>query len=100
MKKFFYKITKKYWNSLSYEHAKKNDFPGHSELNTNLKDQFQLTIIEIDSVTLLQDLKEIRKQELIQKEMDTEEFKKVLAKFPNAKILDIEEIERNNENDG
>ena len=23
-----------------------------------------------------------------------------LAKFPNAKILDIEEIERNNENDG
>ena len=32
--------------------------------------------------------------------MDTEEFKKVLAKFPNAKILDIEEIERNNENDG
>ena len=81
-------------------HAKKNDFPGHSELNANLKDQFQLTLIEIDSVTLLQDLKEIRKQELIQKEMDTEEFKKVLAKFPNAKILDIEEIERNNENDG
>jgi hypothetical protein len=69
-------------------------------LNANLKDQFQLTLIEIDSVTLLQDLKEIRKQELIQKEMDTEEFKKVLAKFPNAKILDIEEIERNNENDG
>ena len=81
-------------------HAKKNDFPGYSELNANLKDQFQLTLIEIDSVTLLQDLKEIRKQELIQKEMDTEEFKKVLAKFPNAKILDIEEIERNNENDG
>ena len=69
-------------------------------MNANLKDQFQLTLIEIDSVTLLQDLKEIRKQELIQKEMDTEEFKKVLAKFPNAKILDIEEIERNNENDG
>ena len=69
-------------------------------MNANLKDQFQLTLIEIDSVTLLQDLKEIRKQELIQKEMDTEEFKKVLAKFPNAKILDIQEIERNNENDG
>ena len=81
-------------------HAKKNDFPGHSELNANLKNQFQLTLIEIGTVTLLQDLKEIRKQELIQKEMDTEEFKKVLAKFPNAKILDIEEFERNNENDG
>ena len=26
MKKLFYKITKKYWNILSYEHAEKNNF--------------------------------------------------------------------------
>jgi DNA polymerase III subunit gamma/tau len=32
--------------------------------------------------------------------MGSDEFKKVLAKFPNAKILDIEEIERKNNNDG
>ena len=32
--------------------------------------------------------------------METEESKKVLAKFPNAKIIDIEEIERGDDNDG
>ena len=26
--------------------------------------------------------------------MQTDDFKKVLAKFPNAKIIDIEEVER------
>ena len=41
-----------------------------------------------------------RKKELIDQEMETEEFKKVLAKFPNAKIIDIEDIERGDENDG
>ena len=40
------------------------------------------------------------KQELIVQEMKTDEFKKVLAKFPNAKIIDIEELERGDENDG
>jgi|TARA_B100001063_G_scaffold36489_1_gene30009 hypothetical protein len=37
MKKFFYKITKKYWNSLSYEHAKKNNFIVQNGVFKNLK---------------------------------------------------------------
>ena len=32
--------------------------------------------------------------------MKTDEFKKVLAKFPNAKTIDLEELERGEENDG
>ena len=40
------------------------------------------------------------KKELIDIEMQTDDFKKVLAKFPNAKIIDIEELERGDENDG
>ena len=80
--------------------ANKKDFPGYSELNSNLKDIYRLSFEESNDIFLLHELKEIRKQELIKKEMGSDEFKKVLAKFPNAKILDIEEIERKNNNDG
>ena len=78
----------------------KKDFPGYSELNLNFKDKYELKFIESSNFLSLQKLKEMRKQELIKDEMNSDNFKKVLAKFPNAKILDIEEIERNNENDG
>ena len=37
MKKLFYKITKKYWNILSYEHAKKNNFIVQNGVFKNLK---------------------------------------------------------------
>ena len=37
MKKLFYKITKKYWNILSYEHAKKNNFTVQNGVFENLK---------------------------------------------------------------
>lgn len=80
--------------------ANKKDFPGYSELSSNLKDIYKLSFEEANDVILLHELKEIRKQELIKKEMGSDEFKKVLAKFPNAKILDIEEIERKDNNDG
>jgi len=80
--------------------AIKKDFPGYSELNSNLKDIYEFSFTESQNVTLLEELKEIFKQDLIKKEMNSDEFKKVLAKFPNAKILDLEEIERSNNNDG
>ena len=32
--------------------------------------------------------------------MESEDFKKVLDKFPNAKILDIQELEGAKQNDG
>ena len=80
--------------------ANKKDFPGYSELSSNLQDIYKFSFEESNDVILLHELKEIRKQELIKKEMGSDEFKKVLAKFPNAKILDIEEIERKNNNDG
>ena len=56
-------------------------------------------IVKKEIVTL-EEIKSLYKKELINKEMETEEFKKVLAKFPNAKIIDIEEIERGDDNDG
>ena len=37
MKKLFYKFTKKYWNILSYEHAKKNNFIVQNGVFKNLK---------------------------------------------------------------
>ena len=37
MKKLFYKITKKYWNILSFEHAKKNNFTVQNGVFKNLK---------------------------------------------------------------
>ena len=56
-------------------------------------------IVKKEIVTL-EEIKSLYKKELIDQEMETEEFKKVLAKFPNAKIIDIEEIERGDDNDG
>ena len=56
-------------------------------------------IVKKEIVTL-EEIKSFYKKELIDQEMETEEFKKVLAKFPNAKIIDIEEIERGDDNDG
>ena len=53
-----------------------------------------------DRIATLEEIKSFYKKELIDQEMETEEFKKVLAKFPNAKIIDIEEIERGDDNDG
>ena len=41
------------------------------------------------------------KKELIAIETQSDDFQKVLAKFPNAKIIDIEEVERGgDQNDG
>jgi flagellar biogenesis protein FliO len=51
-------------------------------------------------ITTLETFKSLYKQELIEQEMKSDEFKKVLAKFPNAKIIDIEELERGEGNDG
>ena len=51
-------------------------------------------------ITTLETIKSLYKKELIDQEMKTDEFKKVLAKFPNAKIIDIEELERGDGNDG
>ena len=80
--------------------ATNKNFPGFSELSTNLKDKYRLSFEESMNVILFEELKEIFKQNLIEAEINSDEFKKVLAKFPNAKILDLQEIERDNENDG
>ena len=61
---------------------------------------FELEITEKTEITTIEKIKSLYKQELIEQEMKTDEFKKVLAKFPNAKIIDIEELERGDENDG
>jgi hypothetical protein len=57
-------------------------------------------VIVKKEIVTLEEIKSLYKKELIDQEMETEEFKKVLAKFPNAKIIDIEEIERGDDNDG
>ena len=66
----------------------------------NLKNEYTLEVIVKKEIVTLEDIKSLYKKELIDQEMETEEFKKVLAKFPNAKIIDIEEIERGDDNDG
>ena len=53
-----------------------------------------------ENINTLETLKDLYKKELINKEMQSDDFKKVLAKFPNAKIIDIEDLERGDENDG
>ncbi|MDB9776258.1 DNA polymerase III subunit gamma/tau [Alphaproteobacteria bacterium] len=80
--------------------ASNKNFPGFSELSANLKNIYRLSFEESKNVILFEELKEIFKQNLIKAEINSDEFKKVLAKFPNAKILDLQEIERDNENDG
>ncbi len=69
----------------------KNNFPGLTELKTNLQNSFSIFVKEKNKPLLLKTLQNMLKSELIEKEMKSEDFKKVLAKFPNAKILDIEE---------
>ena len=65
-----------------------------------MKTEYTLEVIVKKEIVILEEIKSLYKKELIDKEMETEEFKKVLAKFPNAKIIDIEEIERGDDNDG
>jgi hypothetical protein len=76
------------------------NFNGSEELYRNLKTEYTLEVIVKKEIVTLEDIKSLYKKELIDQEMETEEFKKVLAKFPNAKIIDIEEIERGDDNDG
>ena len=76
------------------------NFNGSEELYRNLKNEYTLEVIVKKEIVTLEEIKSLYKKELINKEMETEEFKKVLAKFPNAKIIDIEEIERGDDNDG
>ena len=76
------------------------NFKGCEELYKNLKTDFDLELSVKKEITTLDSIKSLYKEELINKEMQTEEFKKVLAKFPNAKIIDIEELERGDGNDG
>ena len=61
---------------------------------------YELEVTEKKEITTIEKIKSLYKQELIKQEMKTDEFKKVLAKFPNAKIIDIEVIERGDDNDG
>ena len=81
-------------------HAIDEKFPGSEELKQNLDSEFSIDILIKKNINTLESLKSLYKQELISKEMQTDNFKKVLAKFPNAKIIDIEEVERGDENDG
>jgi hypothetical protein len=81
-------------------HVLKEDFSGSEELKTNLKDDFKVDIVVKKKIDNLDSIKKLYKKELIDLEMQTDDFKKVLAKFPNAKIIDIEEVERGDENDG
>ena len=61
---------------------------------------YELEVTDKKEITTIEKIKSLHKQELIKQEMSSDEFKKVLAKFPNAKIIDIEELERGDENDG
>ena len=81
-------------------HVLKENFSGSEELKANLKDDFKVDIVVKKKIDNLDTIKKLYKKELIDIEMQTDDFKKVLAKFPNAKIIDIEELERGDENDG
>ena len=76
------------------------DFNGSEELYKNMNNDYKIEVILKTKITTLETIKSLYKKELIDKEMQTDEFKKVLAKFPNAKIIDIEELERGDGNDG
>ena len=66
----------------------------------NLKNEFQLSVVVKENIDTLESIKMLYKKELIAIETQSEDFQKVLAKFPNAKIIDIEEVERGDQNDG
>ena len=76
------------------------NFNGSEELYKNIMTEYELEVNEQKQITTIEKIKSLYKQELIEQEMKTDEFKKVLAKFPNAKIIDIEELERGDGNDG
>ena len=76
------------------------NFNGSEELYKNLENDYKIEMKLKKEITNLETIKSLYKKELIDQEMKTDEFKKVLAKFPNAKIIDIEELERGDENDG
>ena len=76
------------------------NFNGSEELFKNLENDYKIEMNLKKEITTLETIKSLYKKELIEQEMKTDEFKKVLAKFPNAKIIDIEELERGEENDG
>ena len=78
----------------------KEDFEGSEELRNNLKNEFEIDIQVKKNIDTLESIKKLYKKELIEQEMQTDDFKKVLAKFPNAKIIDIEDLERGDGNDG
>ena len=75
-------------------------FQGSEELKQNFDKDFELVIVVKKNIDNLESIKILYKKELIEQETKTDDFKKVLAKFPNAKIIDIEDIERGDENDG
>ena len=76
------------------------NFNGSAELYKNLENDFKIEMDVKTEIATLEKIKSLYKKELIDQEMKTDEFKKVLAKFPNAKIIDIEELERGDGNDG
>ena len=76
------------------------NFNGSEELYKNLENDYKIEMEIKTEITTLETIKSLYKKELIEQEMKTDEFKKVLAKFPNAKIIDIEELERGDGNDG
>ena len=75
-------------------HVVNENFEGSEELKNNLKNEFQLSIVVKKNIDTLESIKMLYKKELIAIETQSEDFQKVLAKFPNAKIIDIEEVER------
>ena len=77
-----------------------DSFQGSEELKQNFNKDFELDITVKKNIENLESIKILYKKELIEQETKTDDFKKVLAKFPNAKIIDIEDIERGDENDG
>ena len=76
------------------------NFNGSEELYKNLENDYKIEMDVKTEIATLEKIKSLYKKELIDQEMKTDEFKKVLAKFPNAKIIDIEELERGDGNDG
>ena len=76
------------------------NFNGSEELYKNLENDYKIEMNIKTEIATLETIKSLYKKELIDQEMKTDEFKKVLAKFPNAKIIDIEELERGDGNDG
>ena len=81
-------------------HVVNENFEGGEELKNNLKNEFELSIVVKENIDTLESIKMLYKKELIAIETQSEDFQKVLAKFPNAKIIDIEEVERGDQNDG